>query len=184
MDSSGVQIVKPSGGIGILDPSDEMTVKQVLREVEDGGWVVLKGCTRATASCVKKDIVDNEFIQAILALARDGKYIDQVFKHFQVKASDSQWGRSSNWEALAKGDGLAGFSCIHLGGTDADEWVIELDMGLRGQETGNIKTVKANGTDIFLCAGWLKRKAPSPQSQDDRKMDFIWVNYMWTGLAS
>lgn len=43
-----------------LDPSDEMTVKQILREVADGGWVVLKECTRATADCAKKDIVYNK----------------------------------------------------------------------------------------------------------------------------
>lgn len=60
MDSTKVQVVKPSGGMGTLDTSDEMTVKQVLREVADGGWVVLKGCTRATAGCAKKDIVHHK----------------------------------------------------------------------------------------------------------------------------
>ena len=89
-----------------------------------------------------------QFIQAILALARDGKYVDQDFKHFQVKASDSKWGRSSNWATLAQGDGLAGFSCVHLGGCETDGWVIELDMGLRGKETGSIRTVNAYGTDM------------------------------------
>ena len=60
MDSTKVQLVKPSGGMGTLNTSDEMTVKQVLREVADGGWVVLKGCTRATAGCAKKDIVHHK----------------------------------------------------------------------------------------------------------------------------
>lgn len=164
MESSRIQVLQPGGGVGTLDLTEETTVKQVLREVADGGWVVLKGSTRATADSAKKDVVYNkvrlsgnrkgradvgfQFIQAILALARDGKYVDQDFKHFQVKASDSKWGRSSNWAVLAQGDGLAGFSCIHLGGCDADEWVIELDMGLRGKETGSTRTVKANGTDM------------------------------------
>ena len=60
MDPSRIQVVKPSGGMSTLDPSDEMTVKQILREVADGGWVVLKECTRATADCAKKDIVYNK----------------------------------------------------------------------------------------------------------------------------
>ncbi len=164
MGSPGIQILKPSGGFGTLDPAQETTVKQALREVADGGWVVLKGSTKVTADSAQKDVVNNkvkisteqerrdswcfQFIQAILASARDGKYINQDFKHFQVKASDSKWGRSSNWAALAQGDGLAGFACIHLGGSDADDWVIELDMGLRGNATGNTTTVKANGTDM------------------------------------
>ena len=46
--------------MGTLDPSDEMTVKQILREVADGGWVVLKECTSATADCAKNDIVYNK----------------------------------------------------------------------------------------------------------------------------
>ncbi|KAL9026179.1 MAG: hypothetical protein Q9196_005116 [Gyalolechia fulgens] len=148
MESSKIQVLKPSGGIGTLDPAEETTVKQVLREVADGGWVVLKGSTKATAKSAKEDIVNNKFVQAILSLARDGKYVDQDFKHFQVKASDSKWGRSSNWAVLAQGDGLAGFSCVHLGGCDTDDWVVELDMGLRGKETGSIRTVKANGADM------------------------------------
>ena len=65
-----------------------------------------------------------------------------------MNASDSKWGRSSNWAVLAQGDGLAGFFCIHLGGSDMDEWVIELDTGLQGKETGNTMTVNANGTDM------------------------------------
>ena len=60
MDSSRIQVLKPSGGTGTLDLADERTVKQVLREVADGGWVVLKGSTKATAGCAKEDIVDNK----------------------------------------------------------------------------------------------------------------------------
>jgi len=60
MDSSRIQVLKPSGGMGTLDPADETTVKQVLREVADGGWVVLKRSTSATAGCAKKDIVSNK----------------------------------------------------------------------------------------------------------------------------
>ncbi len=60
MDSSRIQILKPSGGIGTLDPAEETTVKQVLREVADGGWVVLKGSTKATADSAKKDVIYNK----------------------------------------------------------------------------------------------------------------------------
>ena len=60
MDSLRIQVLKPSGGTGTLDRADETTVKQVLREVADGGWVVLKGSTKVTAGCAKKDIVDNK----------------------------------------------------------------------------------------------------------------------------
>ena len=53
-------MLKSSDGTGTLDLADETTVKQVLREVADGGWVVLKGSTKATAGCPKKGIVDNK----------------------------------------------------------------------------------------------------------------------------
>lgn len=49
MDLSGIPLLKPSSGIATLDPAEESTVTQVLREVADGGWVVSKGFTRATA---------------------------------------------------------------------------------------------------------------------------------------
>lgn len=60
MDLSKIQVLKPNSGIGTLDPAEETTVKQVLREVADGGWVVLKGSTRATADSAKKDVVNNK----------------------------------------------------------------------------------------------------------------------------
>lgn len=60
MDLSKVQVLKPSSGTGTLDPAEETTVKQVLREVADGGWVVLKGSTGATADSAKKDVVKNK----------------------------------------------------------------------------------------------------------------------------
>ena len=60
MDLSKIQVLKPSSGVGTLDPAEETTVKQVLREVADSGWVVLKGSTRATADSAKKDVVNNK----------------------------------------------------------------------------------------------------------------------------
>ncbi len=48
------------GGVGTLDPTEETTVKQVLREVADGGWIVLKRSTRATAGSAKEDVVYNK----------------------------------------------------------------------------------------------------------------------------
>ncbi len=60
MESSRIQVLQPSGGIGTLDPAEEMTVKHVLREVADGGWVVLKGSTSATADSAKEDVVHNK----------------------------------------------------------------------------------------------------------------------------
>ena len=44
----------------MLDPADESTVKQVLRDVADGGWIVLKRSTKAAAESTKTDIVHNK----------------------------------------------------------------------------------------------------------------------------
>ncbi len=63
-------MLKPSGGIGTLDPAEETTVKHVLREVADGGWVVLKGSTKATADSAKEDVVYNK---VSLPLNRKGR---------------------------------------------------------------------------------------------------------------
>lgn len=60
MDSSSLEVLKPTNEIGTLDPTEETTVKQILREVADGGWVVLKGSTRATAASIKEDVVNNK----------------------------------------------------------------------------------------------------------------------------
>ena len=60
MELSRIQVLQPGGGVGTLDLIKETTVKQVLREVADGGWVVLKGSTRATADSAKKDVVCNK----------------------------------------------------------------------------------------------------------------------------
>lgn len=75
MESSSIQVLKSNSEIGTLDSAEETTVKQVLREVADGGWVVLKGSTRATVDSVKEDVVNNK-----VRLLLDRKWtFDEIF---------------------------------------------------------------------------------------------------------
>ena len=39
-------------------------------------------------------------------------------------------------------------SCDHLGGTYQKKWVLDVDKGLRGPETGDKKQVKMEGCDM------------------------------------
>lgn len=45
--------------------------------------------------------------------------------------------------------GLISVSCTHLGGDSSIEWLIKVDKGIRGEATGNMYTVKANGGDMY-----------------------------------
>lgn len=58
-------------------------------------------------------------------------------------------GRDKDWKSLAAMTGLIGVSCTHLGGDSALEWLIKVDKGIRGEATGNMHTVKANGGDMY-----------------------------------
>jgi hypothetical protein len=58
-------------------------------------------------------------------------------------------GRDQDWKSLAEMTGLIGVSCTHLGGDSSVEWIIKVDKGIRGEATGNMYTVKANGGDMY-----------------------------------
>lgn len=44
---------------------------------------------------------------------------------------------------------LVGVSCTHLGGDGTVSWIIEVDKGSRGEATGNMVEVEANGGDMY-----------------------------------
>lgn len=46
-------------------------------------------------------------------------------------------------------DRAVGISCTHLGGDKSVSWVIEVDRGSRGEPTGEVAEVQANGCDVY-----------------------------------
>jgi hypothetical protein len=62
MDSLKIPILKPGGGREPLtvDLTQESNVFDVLRALAGGGWILLKGCTQASAGSTQEDIVSNK----------------------------------------------------------------------------------------------------------------------------
>jgi hypothetical protein len=47
-------------------------------------------------------------------------------------------------------EGLVGAQCFHFGGDETVSWIVEVDTGSRGEATGDIVQVRANGGDMYV----------------------------------
>ena len=66
--------------------------------------------------------------------------------HLNVKPSSYMLGRDCN--SPADDSKLITLSCDLLGGDENDEWIVNVDLGLRGPETGEQKAVAMKTWDM------------------------------------
>lgn len=55
---------------------------------------------------------------------------------------------------MAEEKELIGLSCNHLGGSEDTRWIIEIDLGLRGEETRTMMMVEAYGQDMYRATNF------------------------------
>ena len=85
-------------------------------------------------------------VKALLLLGRDDDF--RITGYNIYKSSPRTVGRDSQWKEMAEVTGLVGFNAYHLGGDVTLSWIIEVDRALRGEPTGEMTEVAANGGDM------------------------------------
>ncbi|OCK74088.1 hypothetical protein K432DRAFT_430225 [Lepidopterella palustris CBS 459.81] len=158
-----------------LDFSKDESLEFVLQLLRDQGIVVLKGVTEAAPKLPQAQ--DNKFINALVGSARDGDFYVSFTKEYDFAAYAAlQYGRSPDWERLAKERDIVAIACYHLGGDPNQRWVVTYDSARRENPTDRMLYIEAFGGDIVICNGWLRRSSPSPT---DKGGKVVVVHYMW-----
>ena len=50
---------------------------------------------------------------------------------------------------MIKDSNIIALSCNQLGGKESVKWIINIDQAVRDEASGNMKTVEANGQDMY-----------------------------------
>jgi len=184
MDIPDIQVCELNGESLSL----RKNLKEAVEALDNDGCLLLKKATDLTTvesalssaisspDAITKHIVLNEGVKALLFNAQPDDFHITSFKAYKAVSNDII-GRDKDWKSLAEMTGLISVSCTHLGGDSSAEWLIKVDKGIRGEATGNMYTVKANGGDIFVCNHWLRRSLPRTQKSNSEAF-FIITGYM------
>ncbi|KAN0073553.1 hypothetical protein V8E54_008773 [Elaphomyces granulatus] len=158
MDIPNLEVVTLSGKRLSLKED----LQEAVRFLEEDGCLVLKGATdlspvesilstnKPSVDAVKKDIVLNDVVKAILFSARDDDFRITSYQAYKLGTKAGETGRDREWKEMAAHSGLVGVSCTHFGGDPTVSWVIEVDTGSRGEPTGKTVNVEANGHDMYV----------------------------------